>query len=281
VNSSRTSSRTVKQSRWRLSLALGGLLLAPVIALAQGGASVPGGGIAGTVHDFNNGAAVQNAAVGLCTFCHTPHKAQQSRLLWNHTLSANTFSWSDATSTTGGTTLPAITPSYTGPTVKCLSCHDGTVAIGDVSWYKEQPNHGANALDPSKIGAGNLIGSVSDTGVSEFQIATAGGDMKGNHPVAVAFPFGNAPSTYNATTTGASALLSGWQADPQSLNIRLFTDNTGVGSDIVAGATAAKTGIECSSCHDPHNKASVEDLFLRGSLVGNDTTYICQKCHNK
>jgi len=281
VNRSRTLIETVKQLPLGISLALGGLLLAPALVLAQGGASVPGGGLAGTVHDFNNGAAVQNAGVGLCTYCHTPHKAQQSHLLWNHTLSANTFSWSDATTTTGGTNLPTITPAYTGPTVKCLSCHDGTVAIGDVSWYKEQASHGANALDPSKIGAGNLIGSVSDAGVSEFQIATAAGDLKGNHPVAIAFPFGGASSTYNATTTGAAALASGWQADPQALNIRLFTDNSGVGSDIVAGATAAKTGIECSSCHDPHNKAAVDDLFLRGSLVGNDSTYICQKCHAK
>lgn len=264
-----------------LTLALGGLLLAPAIAFAQGGATVPGGGLAGTVHDFNNGAAVTNANVGLCTYCHTPHKAQQSHLLWNHTLSANSFSWTDASTTTGGTNLPTITSAYTGPTVKCLSCHDGTVAIGDVSWYKEQQNKGVNALDASKLGAGLLIGNLAPDGSSEFQIATAAGDMKGNHPVAVAFPYAGAKNTYNGTTTGTEALASGWQADPRTLGIRLFTDNSGVGTDIVAGATATKTGIECSSCHDPHNKAAVEDLFLRGKLAGNDSTYICNKCHNK
>ena len=52
----------------------------------------------------------------------------------------------------------------------------------------------------------------------------------------------------------------------------------------VAGATAGSTGIECSSCHDPHNKQAVDDLFLRGTLTGNTggpTGYICLKCHQK
>ncbi|MEE8449666.1 MAG: hypothetical protein V3S39_08540, partial [Thermodesulfobacteriota bacterium] len=33
-------------------------------------------------------------AVGLCAICHTPHKGIQTSLLWNHTLSANSFGWS-------------------------------------------------------------------------------------------------------------------------------------------------------------------------------------------
>jgi len=63
------------------------------------------------------------------------------------------------------------------------------------------------------------------------------------------------------------------------LNSRLFNDD-GSGN-ISAGVVAAKTGMECSSCHDPHNKASVEDLFLRGTLKGTTTAYICLKCHIK
>lgn len=42
-----------------------------------------------------------------------------------------------------------------------------------------------------------------------------------------------------------------------------------------------KTGIECSSCHDPHNKASVDEFFLRGELKGSTSAYICLKGHIK
>ena len=242
----------------------------------------PGPGLLGTPHDFtntggvfpydgNNGATPGSGLdadgqpltdVGLCTYCHTPHKALSSHLLWNHTLSANTYSW-DVSSTTAGTTLPTIDDqTYNGATAKCLSCHDGTVAIGDVAWYYE----GGQVVNANKI---------TDPA---FVIAN-GSSMAGNHPVAIAFPFNNQPSTYNNTTTGSSAYLDEWQTDPTTLGIRLFTDD---GAGIIsAGPTVGKTGIECSSCHDPHNKQAVADYFLRGQLDGSDTNYICLKCHSK
>ena len=102
--------------------------------------------------------------------------------------------------------------------------------------------------------------------------------MTGNHPVAMPYPFNNAKNTYNGTTTGDAAILTEWQATPLP-EIRIFNDD-GSGN-ITAGAVTAKTGMECSSCHDPHNKAAVDDLFLRGTIGGSDTNYICLKCHIK
>jgi hypothetical protein len=226
-------------------------------------AFTPGTGIAGTPHDWS----VTNG-VGACTFCHTPHKAISTQLLWNHTLSTNSFSW-DVPETTGGTPFPTAIAgdTYKGPTTKCLSCHDGSVAIGDVAWWDEgKPAAPLNGLkhpdgDPFNIGFG--------------------GAMKGNHPVAMPFPLNGAAGHYNGVTTGAQALLSGWVADPTTNNIRLFTDT---GTSIKAGTTAGQTGLECSSCHDPHNKAATGDFFLRGSPVGNTAGaggYICMACHAK
>jgi hypothetical protein len=98
--------------------------------------------------------------------------------------------------------------------------------------------------------------------------------------VAHPFPFNGAPSTYNGTTSGPTVVASGWQADPSLNGIRLFNDD-GAGN-VSAGAVAGATGIECSSCHDPHNGSQVQDVFfLRGTLTGNDTNYICLKCHSK
>src|SRR5512143_2070752 len=76
------------------------MALAPaVVSAAQGD---PGTGIALTDHDFTAGPFLTLTTIGECTFCHTPHKAISTLLLWNHTLSKNNFQW-DAANTTAGT----------------------------------------------------------------------------------------------------------------------------------------------------------------------------------
>ena len=244
----------MKVLRFALFLAVFALLL-PTASWAA-----PGTGIAGTDHDFSN---IGNPATGLCTFCHTPHKALSTLLLWNHKLSTNTFKW-DVPATTAGTPFATFTgDTYKGPTAKCLSCHDGSVAVGDINWW----NGGTPGvpLDLTKIGAG------------DSHNVGFGGAMAGNHPVAMPYPYQNAKNTYNGNTTGPGAELGEWVTQPAS-PIRLFNDT---GGNITAGAVAGLTGIECSSCHDPHNKASVDEFFLRGELKGNTTAYICLKCHIK
>ena len=112
----------------KLKAVLLGLLpaLALVPALAR---AAPGDGIQGTLHDWSGAGAPTFVGAGLCTFCHTPHKANSTLLLWNHTLSQNNFSW-DVPETTAGTTFPTIAgQTYKGNTAKCLSCHDGSVAV--------------------------------------------------------------------------------------------------------------------------------------------------------
>jgi hypothetical protein len=231
--------------------------LAPPLAWGQAGT-----GIGGTAHDFSGiGAAVPT---GLCTFCHTPHQAQSQALLWNHTLSTNTFSWTD-TATTAGTTYPTFAgDTYQGATAKCLSCHDGSVAVGDIGWWL--------GGDPG------ILLNVTHGAGDPFNVGL-GGNMNGNHPVAMPIPFNNVGSTYNTVSTGAGIVLLEWKADPTANGIRLFNDN---GTTISAGPVAGQTGIECSSCHDPHNGPQVQDqFFLRGLVGGNTADYICIKCHTK
>ncbi len=232
----------------------------------------PGTGLLSTAHDFSNksvtGGNSETFTTGLCAFCHTPHRAISTLLLWNHTLSTATYSW-DVPKTTAGTDFPTFTgDTYKGPTAKCLSCHDGSVAIGDVAWFGE--GKPAAPLD-----------TTQHTWPDPFNVGATGGivgSMKGNHPVAMPYPYQNLPNTYNGVTTGSFIVPLEWQSTPLT-PVRIFNDD-GSGN-ITAGPVTAKTGIECSSCHDPHNKASVDDFFLRGMIGGNDTTYICLKCHIK
>lgn len=215
----------------------------------------PGTGIQGTAHDFSG---IGNPPTGLCTFCHTPHAAPSQHLLWNHRLSSNTFSWA-VPATGAGTLYPAIQgDTYNGTTAKCLSCHDGSVAIGDVVQWNGGPP-----------GSPLLSGVISGL----YQVG-GDGNLGFNHPVAMPYPWNNAPSTYNGVTTSNGVVLSAWVPDPTANGIRLYNDD-GSGNYRV-GPAAGVAGIECSSCHDPHNGPEVEDsAFLRGTTTG-----ICTKCHD-
>jgi len=292
-------------------------------------ASTGGTGILGTRHDFatrsnflgtqtnglTNGLKNQ---VGLCSFCHTPHSALSTALLWNKTASAQTFTWDDDT-TTGGTDYATMAPGYKGASVKCLACHDATVAVGDVNLYKgkttKQSDITSVVFNTFKVGdlPGNIAANADFTaGKSwtaadqrpQFIMGGTNGLLSNNHPVGMAYPYGQATNTYNGTTTGGEVVLSEFVANPHQVTplslgggisssgvakgggtadslIKLYNETTG--GVMVAGPAAGKTGMECSTCHDPHNKQTVDDWMLRAKAQGSTVAggYICIQCHIK
>ena len=62
----------------------------------------------------------------MCVFCHTPHETAGEKAMWNHALSAATYI------PYSSTTMKAVVGQPTGDSKLCLSCHDGTVALGMV-----------------------------------------------------------------------------------------------------------------------------------------------------
>jgi hypothetical protein len=237
-----------------------------------GGNSGPGTGLLNSSHDFTANALANAPSVGLCTFCHTPHKASSTLLLWNHTMSSSTFQW-DVAATTAGTALPSFSgTSYKGPSAKCLSCHDGSVSLGDVSWFNQAPRTGSASLNP---------GGISNVKFQVGRTNRVAGNMAGTHPVAIPYPLNGAPNVYNGSTSGARLATNDFVTDPTANNIRLYSDVGG--GQIVGKVQAGKTGIECSSCHDVHNKAANDVMFLRGKLVGSSLAdgYLCLQCHVK
>ena len=217
----------------------------------------PGTGIAGTPHDWTSLNGTTKARIGLCTTCHTPMQAKSTNLLWNPTLTTSMYSW-DQPATTSGTRYPAIKgDSYRGPTAKCLTCHDGTLASTHGAWFNR----------------GTLTQSAG--------AASSAGNMSGTHPVAMPYPYNGASNTYNSVVNGSQTIFAEFVGDPTGSGIRLFNDD-GAGN-ITAGAIAGKSGMECTSCHDVHNGSQVKDqLLLRGALAGGKAEgYLCTKCHNK
>ncbi|MBI4685641.1 MAG: hypothetical protein HY755_10635 [Nitrospirae bacterium] len=62
----------------------------------------------------------------ICVFCHTPHNAEPATPLWNKKLEARNYD------PYASTTIHVSPSQPTGPSRLCLSCHDGTIALGAV-----------------------------------------------------------------------------------------------------------------------------------------------------
>jgi Doubled CXXCH motif (Paired_CXXCH_1) len=260
-----------------------GYLIAAAMLLMGGAATAwaqaaPGAGIVDSFHDFTAGhaeASTTDPGASICIFCHVQHRqgapaTAATRLLWNHKPSALSYSWSDETQTAGGTQLPTNINTWDGSTKNCLSCHDGTVAVGDVFRSAAFPS-----ISFTVTGTRITDGKIS---ASFLLIPNATGDLKGNHPVSIPFPFGGAASTYNGITTGSGVDVTDYVASP--VNVKLFSD---AGGEVIDGGTIGATGIECASCHDVHNKHVKEAPLLRDffRLDSGSASALCLDCHNK
>ncbi|MHC4259900.1 MAG: cytochrome c3 family protein [Planctomycetota bacterium] len=84
--------------------------------------------VQGSPHDLSAGGG-RNP----CKFCHTPHGALSNRPLWNHRLSTVIYKIYQSSS------LDAKVGQPTGASKMCLSCHDGTVALGNTIKGKGGP----------------------------------------------------------------------------------------------------------------------------------------------
>lgn len=188
----------------------------------------------GSVHDFTLETGPQADFKGtvsgqprLCTTCHSPHNTGSPQLLWNHTLSSNALTFGSNAATLAGTALPTNIKDWRGTTKNCLSCHDGSVAVGDLI---HGTDWGTNKItDPEKI------------------IAPSG-NLSGNHPVALPYPY-ITNAVYNAITSKANP--STYVSAPTDVKIYEFT--------------AGEKGVECGSCHEVHRQNTSGPLLRRGS----------------
>ena len=103
----------------------------------------------------------------ICIFCHSSHNSSSDGPLWNHeTTSTGKFK------TYGRSTLKSQSLQPNGSTKLCLSCHDGTVAVGAV-------RHLPGGIRMQGVGAQGEIpaGRKSNLGL----------DLTGTHPVSIPY----------------------------------------------------------------------------------------------
>jgi predicted CXXCH cytochrome family protein len=238
----------------------------------------------------------------ICVFCHTPHNAAPRTPLWNKNLNAVNYTLYSSS------TMLAVQSQPTGPSRLCLSCHDGTLALGEVI----RPSEGISMTVSGGIPSGN----ASYLGVS----------LAGDHPVSFPYfnslpnpelspvlppgllfygngtmhcttchdPHDNTNKKFLAVDNVNSGLctrchvITGWSGTPHSTSLDSWNGTppnpwprTGSGTDF-GWTTVIQNG--CENCHAPHN-APGEKRILNcnletGPCMPATEEGVCFPCHN-
>jgi hypothetical protein len=216
------------------------LLVAFLLAPAAGGARAQvGGSVVDTLHNLSvSGPGEIRAATEtqVCKFCHVPHSAVVPEPLWGHRLSdAAAYAVPDVR---GGKAIrPA--PQPDGSSRLCLSCHDGTVALGDMGRKGNVPMQGAQRLSPGRKG---FIGT----------------DLSGSHPISIAMP-----ETDPGAEDGGDMGLRPLQALATDHDVRLDKEGR----------------IQCTTCHDPHSDRNYVPGRVPHFWVKSTVEDVCLACH--
>ncbi len=259
-------------------------------------ASTRASSVVNTVHNLSATGPGSIKAVdekNTCVFCHTVHKTSGQTPLWSHGMSSvsNYIVYSSPT-------LKATVGQPDGSSRLCLSCHDGTVALGLVS-CRTTPIRMQGGVTTMPASASNL-----------------GTDLSGDHPISFVYDQNLAqldqhlkdPSTLDkkirldhnqklqcATchnphddqygnflvmdNTGSALCLSchtdpAWPGSSHSMSsaspAALVKMSLGPAPKVVTVASLA-----CASCHVPHKAGSRARLLINAREEQN-----CFSCHN-
>lgn len=221
----------------------------------------------------------------ICIFCHTPHNANPVTPLWSQALSSASYT-SYASSTMNATVgVPQ------GSSKLCLSCHDGTVALGNIAGSGQLPMTG---LPTGKLtGASSLGTNLGDDHPISFVPVTGSTVVNppAGSPVALD-PNGQVqcvtchePHQQDIDATTKKFLVMNnssssmclvchrpayWSSNPSSH--MTSTKPFAAGQGAHTGYTTVATN-GCESCHKPHT-ATTAARMLKG--VEEQT---CGSCH--
>ncbi len=146
----------------------------------------------------------------VCVFCHTPHSAAQSKAVWNRDLGYQQSGTLYAIY--GSSTLDAVPNRPNGSSKLCLSCHDGSLALGSLL--------NLDAVRPANVA---MQGGVTTMPAGPRNLGT---DLRNDHPVSLTL----SPTDSELTPP------------PPSDPVRLREGAT----------AGVKDSVQCTSCHDPH-----------------------------
>jgi hypothetical protein len=232
-------------------------------------------GILGSPHDFsgqtwNTAANNPGDPATVCGVCHVPHHADSSVVpLWGHATTASAFKMYNQANVPVSSMQAAVQPQPNGPSLACLSCHDGTVAINT---YGGSPQYGGT------------LTTVGGTAYFVTNGANLGTDLTHSHPISFA---------YTAALVGTGPHQDQWLNNPDSVNV--LTPDSGAfnpgNSLTIAGFLLngnPNHNVECTTCHDVHNdvgtpystSSNPHLVKINGTQAGVGSL-LCRSCHNK
>jgi predicted CXXCH cytochrome family protein len=289
----------------KLSRMFAALILIGVAATAGFAQVSPTRDVLGA-HDLSAGTSpLRGPNANACIYCHVPHRSVSGTPLWNQTLSTQPYTFYSS----GTNQNVSVQPTVGRASTLCLSCHDGTVAVGQTAAY------------------GSLKMSGSLTGM--------GSRLEGSHPFSLQLPIVDAanliaPLTATHTTKDPAVRLiennvecstchdvHRQDTDPRSPNF-LVRDSSSGQLCLACHETAARTvnsrdnslsrwtssvhaqspvnvapkaaignyttiaEFACSSCHVAHNATGPGLLRKNVNRPANvdDTAQACFTCHD-
>jgi len=237
------------------------------------------GDVLGSHNMSLSGASPIKGGLDPCLYCHAPHSGVQNTnaALWGQTLSTQSYA------TYSSTTLhnTSLQPTLGADSSLCLSCHDGTVAVGQTQPY----------------GAVKMSGNM-------YPADVFGTNLQGSHPFSLKLPLVDAPDLM------PSLVLNGTTADPLK-QVKLINGDVECTSchtphqqsiDMLSKnflVRDSSSGQLCLSCHEPNPRnvngqnnplaqwpasihATAGNAIANGPALGSYTTVAqnaCLSCH--
>ena len=233
--------------------------------------------------------AAGSVSTEICIFCHTPHSAAK-QALWNRYDSALTYIPYKSSTTRANIGQP------TGASKLCLSCHDGTVALGKIR-SRSMPIAMKSASATIPTGPANLGTDLSDDHPISFKYDTAlvGANGQLNSPSASSRiqvdgngelqctschnPHNDQYGKFLVMNNTASALcltchnIKNWSQSSHSISGKMWngiTPNPWLHTKEKSVAANA-----CENCHNPHGAGGKQRLLNYAAEEQN-----CFVCHN-
>jgi hypothetical protein len=219
--------------------------------------------VAGSPHDFSGESwnVSPQDPNSVCGPCHQPHNANSSAIpLWGHTMTAQSFTMYNTANVPVSQMKASPSASPTGPSLACLSCHDGVTAVNSYG--------------------GRLQGGSA---VTITNSAAIGLDLTHSHPISF---------DYDAALVGTGPTQDKWLHNPNSTTV--MTPINGAftpGNDMTINGflLGGNNRMECNSCHNVHNQEGspfsivTNPKLLKINGVGSDGkgSILCRSCHIK
>lgn len=228
----------------------------------------------------------------ICLFCHTPHSSKPMSPLWNKRDPGVTYSIYSSP------TLQALPGQPDGTSILCLSCHDGTIALGSVISRSTDRNFRGGVTTMPR-GMSNMSTNLSNDHPISFlysaSVAITDGQLLTPEnilpPVTLRNgkvqctschdPHKNLISDFLVTTNESSNLCnschrrSNWAESSHNLSSKTWNGTRPDPWPYTSEGytTVAQNG--CENCHQPHNSGS-DMMLMKYKQEENN----CLDCHN-